>query len=315
MPTLQQDLSAPLWDFQQKIEATKNKITKTWTASKYRPNAFKVSSFQGNDAFELCAREISEHLWKPILEELFKKAEKVILSATECLESKTKGVATQLLKVLEMEWRKFCQDEVLKTLQAKGMRVLYKEQYFGTVNHYFNHKYDELKICPDQLVEEFLWMVEDTDFKTYQAIDIDGVQFITDPIYQATETDPIYQATPTDIDKIKKTLEERLRKARTIVVERRKKADLHTRQKEELHDVVLGHWQVEHKTFVDDIMKEIRENVLMPYQEWVTKTVTPQNQELIEQALEDSSIVAERRRLKDLIKNMQECEERLKSIV
>lgn len=170
VPTFEEALSKPLWHFEKAVRETKGKITPEWTSEKYVPNAFRTPCFQGNQAFELCARDICELFWKPIVEVLFSEIDAVICKALDTLDRCTAGVSPNLLKALKNEWvGNFYRSQLLQPFEETCKAVLAKERCFGTVNHYLTHKVDTDRICPDDLIEEYYNMIQEDDLSTYRS--------------------------------------------------------------------------------------------------------------------------------------------------
>merc|ERR1712048_907755 len=149
-----------------------------------------------------------------------------MLSATECVRKKGKGISETLASYLTKEWSTFFNDVVWGKFDSHCDRLLNKERRFGTLNHYFEAKCEEFTMCPDEHLEALLGMVSEDVFVNKER----GTMRLK------------------NILEVRNTLEELYQKARTIVVEQRRKADLHARQRVEVHREVRAHWQVEHKT-------------------------------------------------------------------
>ncbi len=82
--------------FQEAIHVTRDK-TKTleWVNAMIEENQFKCPSFQGEDAFVCCLKDITE-MWKPLVHKLVHEAEKHLEKSMAYVETDTIGVSKTL---------------------------------------------------------------------------------------------------------------------------------------------------------------------------------------------------------------------------
>ncbi|CAD7954867.1 unnamed protein product [Amoebophrya sp. A120] len=64
---VEERITEELERFVQGITETEENITKQWTDSKYKKNAFHPPQFQGEEAVKKCMREIVDIWWAPLL--------------------------------------------------------------------------------------------------------------------------------------------------------------------------------------------------------------------------------------------------------
>ena len=153
----------------------------------------------------------------------------------DTLRSHATGVPRALLSTVSREWDSKC-NGLFDALKKTFTNRLKKEIHFGTMNHYLTSKFKAEEVLPDDLMDSIVALIA------------------TISIHATNQPHVLQKLT---------TLKEQW--ATKFAAK-----SLHEQQQQRLFHAVKAVWAVEHKTFIDCIMKETTELLLAPTHEWVT---------------------------------------------
>ena len=151
------------------------------------------------------------------------------------------GVPRALLSTVCREWDSHC-NVMFDALKKTFINRLQKEIHYGTMNHFLTSKFKADEVLPDDLMDSIV-----TKLMT-----MDPTFFTTK--YTTNRPHIVQQLTA-------------LKEQWTTQFAAK---SLHEQQQQHLFHAIKAVWVVEHKTFVDSIMKETTELLLAPTHEWVT---------------------------------------------
>ena len=309
---LEEPVSAHLKNFQEGIHGTEKKITHEWVFDKLHPNSFKCPFFQGTDALDLCMAEIITW-WEPILSEYSQNVENLLASYIDILKHRA---PVRLYKAIACEWKNAC--SVMCANLKKAVRVcLQKEADFGTMNHYLTSKFEAEEIMPEGLVDD---IVDNIKREVATAFD----EWYADK-YGSTSSNegssilrsrqltsvPAKVHAYTRTSSFKELLKEEICKAKDRWVIMFARKSLHEQQQYRLFDAIKAQWAVEHKTFIDCVLKETRETLMKPSLEWFTRLPSS---EVKSAAVEDREQKDKRDDLKHQLERMHNCMHELKQM-
>ena len=158
-------------------------------------------------------------------------------------------------------------------------------------------KYEGDMIVPEELVDEFIDSVTSSD--------------VEEKVHPATQS---LTPLPTNhLDEVKGKLRVKLERVRSSYEEKFKRKSLHEQQQHRLHAAVIAATNVEEKTFTDMIFK-LSMKVIEGVQEW-TRNKLFADQYVRERAVEDRNISSKRLILQDTLQKMNDCLEKISSIV
>ena len=86
---------------------------------------------------------------------------------------------------------------------------------------------------------------------------------------------------------------------------------LHEQQQARLFYAIEAVWAVEHKTFIDTILKETTEHLMQPRKDWLS-TALINNEAIKQAAVEDPKAEQKRHDLKERLSRMNQCMEELR---
>mmetsp|Transcript_14631 Transcript_14631/g.25910 ORF Transcript_14631/g.25910 Transcript_14631/m.25910 type:complete len:628 (-) Transcript_14631:71-1954(-) len=282
--TLEEPISEHFQKFKESIHATERKVQKPWSDKKLNPNVFECPFFQGGPALQSCMKEITDW-WRPIMTKYVDGIEHVALNHVfPALESQTQGIPHVLRHTIHREWNIECR-RVTKELKCIFENRLRKEIPWGTVNHYLTSKFKGEEALPDELIEDLMSQV-------------------AKKINSSNAED--YAISAKDI-----RTEIAFAKERWSV--RFGAKGLHEQQQQRLFHAVKAVWTVEHKTFIDYILKETTENLMRERARWVS-TALFTNHKIKEAAAEDPAHQQKRQDLKDKRERMEKCLVELQSM-
>mmetsp|Transcript_7721 Transcript_7721/g.21508 ORF Transcript_7721/g.21508 Transcript_7721/m.21508 type:complete len:179 (-) Transcript_7721:269-805(-) len=164
------------------------------------------------------------------------------------------------------------------------MVCLEEEGSFGTTNHYFDSKFREDEICPPAFIQKVLSKA------------------------QAIEN---YNSIPAS--KLQSNLERWLNEARQEVASSTCHADLLTNQKKRLFAAVRAHFDVEKKTFVDNILKKTKDILIQGRKDWIDRCLL-RSDEILQAAGEDEDIKQMREDLLNRVERLEECMSLLRDV-
>ena len=327
---LQEPISAHLELFRGEIMATHDRVTKDWSDEKFKPSVFECPFFQGSEALRACMQDITSW-WHPILEKYRVRVEHVARAhVKEVLASEAHGVPVSLQSAIVSEWELEC-NSVFGHLKEVFENRLRKEVPFGTVNHYLTTKFNEAETLPDQLVEDCTilmrakWAEREDMLKRQKQQAEDAFAKVSALSNSQAESkrnvDAVLQAEVALKNACRNVnVEMALDMVRVSLVEAKSRwvnafdnSSLHVQQQHRLYHAVKAVWAVEHKTFVDYILKETNEHLLQPRDFWVLSGMH-RNEVISQAAVEDPATEAKRQNLKDTLERMKQCIEEIKGL-
>lgn len=182
------------------------------------------------------------------------------------------------------------QEHLMHTILPEFQRActvcLNEERFYGTTNHYFDSKFMQDEICPEKLIERF-------KSKAQQLLD-----------------DKIVARTPSSSSSYKNinvdNLAQCLEAAKTEVANESVHADLLENQKNRLFAAVKAHFDVEKKTFVDNLLKKTKDIVVKGHRDWIERDLL-RSSTILAAAEENEDVKKLRIDLKGKIERLQEC--------
>ena len=135
--------------------------------------------------------------------------------------------------------QEYLQAEVFPKFKTACIEALEEERFFGTTNHYFDAKFREDEICPEALIENFVTKAT--------ALWNDAEKTVRHPEY--TEYRSLSMS----------HLKDCLVNAKKEVAAHEVHADLMESQKKRVFAAIKAHFDVEKKTFVDNLLKKTKD--------------------------------------------------------
>jgi hypothetical protein len=249
------------------IEAT---LEKKWVFDKMQENVFTCVLFQGAEAFRECTQDVLS-MWKPLLQTYIDRVQSRTLEIL-CNALK-KNAPDRLQEVVIQLMKRVFKDDVYKTFAQHCWDAFDKELDWGTVNHYFNSKYDAERKLPDSLIKSLV---------TELAL-LAGNGYCTQ--------DNIHNVIITNKEKLET---------------QQQKESLHEQQQQRVFDAVKAWYSVEKKTFTDVVLKTTKTHVFESLRQWLLMRLTS-DEGVLAAAEEDEDRRRERIRLKDEIEKLGRC--------
>jgi len=254
--------------FKNEVRMTKDQLTKEWVREHYTINVFEPPFFQGATTFKRCIDIIATNWWKPLLMKYLNDIKDVLehmidadLMATKCPKQFIKTIQY----LVENEFQQY-----IENLIIDSDIVLNDERVFGTNNHYLTSKYKEQLAIPDECVKEFIDSLTERDF------------YLKSDNTVRVET----------LSEIKESIEKKL----NIVLKNNQEAFLKEPVEEQqlirIYYGIKANFDVEFKTFTDEIHKKTRLCIIDRWIYWLNTLLT--NPKLIECASEDTEITNKR---------------------
>ena len=160
---------------------------------------------------------------------------------------------------------------------------LHQEGTYGTTNHYFDSKFREDEICPDEMIGLFEKKAKDIlrrDIGTLSATL--GNKEVVGSLAQC------------------------LKEAGAEVASKQVHSDIMETQKKRVYSAVMAHFDVEKKTFVDVLLKKLKHIVVQGHSEYV-ETHILRSKEVLDGAREDDAVCKLRQDLLAKEKRLDEC--------
>lgn len=182
--------------------------------------------------------------------------------------------------------QEYLQKEVLPKFKNACQQALEEERFFGTSNHYFDSKFREDEICPKELIDSFMAKTKvlwDDSIKTPQCPN--------DASHRVLNTT---------------ALEQCLLDAKKEVAEEQVHTDLMETQKKRVFAAVKAHFDVEKKTFVDNLLKKTKEILIQGHISWI-KFHFLRSKTIEEAAKEDKNTCKLRKDLLARMERLNEC--------
>ena len=268
---LQEPVSVHMTAFKEAIHCTEKQVTKEWSDAKLKLNVFECPFFQGAEALRACMEEITEW-WRPILNTYCGNIELLSRShVQEAMASNAPNLPATLLNAVVGVWSERC-DAIFAELKRIFENRLRKEIPFGTINHYLTSKFLQNEVLPGELIDDFVKMMKDS--WEAKAFDEEGVR---NNLKNAKERWGISFA----------------------------QRSLHEQQQQRLFHAVQAVWAVEHKTFVDYILKETIEVLMLPRGPWLSSFFG--NEAILNGASEDPKVGRRRAELREVLHRMEQC--------
>ena len=282
---LEEPISMHMTAFQTAIHATQEMVTQEWSDAKLKPNHFECPFFQGGDALDSCMKDITQW-WAPALDTYCTEVEKISRAhIQQVLTEQVEHMIPACLKqVIAAEWDAKC-DELFYDLKQTFRNRLKKEIPWGTLNHYLTAKFGAEEILPQGLAEEIVVSLKrklDADVKNHTP-----------------------WANHTDAEN-REALNETLKIAKKRFSVSYGAKTLYEQQQQRLFHAVKAVWAVEHKTFIDYILKETVEHLMQPRDAWLA-TALFTNEKIKHAAVEDPAMEQTRQELKERLACMHKC--------
>jgi hypothetical protein len=188
--------------------------------------------------------------------------------------------------ILKHTDQNYLQRVVLPKFHDACMNCLHEERFFGTTNHYFDSKFLEDEICPPQLMELFKAkanaLLQDDEMsppcnnhKNYRIVSVDH-------------------------------LDACLREAKQETANQAAHTDLMANQKRRLFAAITAHFDVEKKTFVDNLLKKTKDILIHGHRDWIERELL-RSKKISESATEDEHVKKLRRDLLERVERLKEC--------
>ena len=145
--------------------------------------------------------------------------------------------------------QEYLHKSVLPKFHDACMACLHEEGFFGTTNHYFDAKFLEDEICPPKLVDRF--------YQKAQGLLKDGNKSPACSCHTAFRK--VYA------QHLKVCLEE----AKQEIANETVHTDLLDNQKRRLFAAVKAHFDVEKKTFADNLLKKTKDILIKGHCDWI----------------------------------------------
>lgn len=176
--------------------------------------------------------------------------------------------------------QKYMQTEVFPKFKTACIEALAEERFFGTTNHYFDAKFREDEICSQELIETFYSRLKNKDFSRDTTWEI---------------------------------IKDCLLEAKKEVAEREVHTDLLETQKKRVFAAVKAHFDVEKKTFVDNLLKKTKDILIKGHEEWVSQHFL-RSATILEAAKEDENTCNLRKELVERIDRLNDCMSLLRDV-
>lgn len=163
---------------------------------------------------------------------------------------------------------------------------LNEEGFYGTANHYFDAKFLEDELCPPKLIRRFKEKAE---------------QVVGDRS-KTTRHSSGSNYYVVNVDCLVDCLEE----AKAEVAREAVHTDLLENQKKRLYSAVKAHYELEKKTFVDNLLKKTKDILIKGHREWIERDLI-RSEKILENAKEDENVTKLREELKGKVERLQEC--------
>lgn len=292
LPGLEERLTLALDDLKEGVIQTKENLTVEWSGSKLQPNAFKCPLFQGGDALRECMSDVVKW-WRPMLLAFENRVEATMQeTVAPTLQSAVNGtdncficfVPAHLRECMARQW-KSALAEIMRDFRSKCNDILRREVDFGTMDNDLMDTYAAEVAFPDELIEAISIAIASSDLRhAYETKRDDGTEEVATSVLK-----PILLA------------------EKKAFAEKFNSQSLHKQQQARVLGAVQGLWQVEHMTFLDSILKELRDSVLLKYEDWL-KIGLWQSAEIKSKAVEDERASLSRARYKEVLAKMEQCE-------
>lgn len=292
--SFKEEVSSLHREFNEDIEKTEKAITQEFVNANFKPNAFEPPLFQGKEAFEKCFREIIGW-WRPVLEKFRHRADEKSRQAMHVLTSGETAFPKEFAAFLDQAWAHHCQEQVSAKFRKRLTDTLERELHFGTVNHYMETKYAGEVVLPDELVDEFLKSLKDSDFQGAPA---------------TPKRAPVHH-TP---DQVRANLKKALLRLRDAWASDFARKTLDEQQAVRIFATVKSAFAVEVKTFVDMVLKDTRDCVLKQRERWIEREMLLDEQ-IRAHAREDAATQKRRADLLVLVENLNSASQHLKGVM
>mmetsp|Transcript_27758 Transcript_27758/g.73639 ORF Transcript_27758/g.73639 Transcript_27758/m.73639 type:complete len:639 (-) Transcript_27758:131-2047(-) len=290
---MRQPISKHFSAFKEEIRGTSNRVTKEWTDSKFTEDVFECPFFQGADALLACMQDVTTW-WRPIMgtyvDEIYSIARRHV---KESLVEKACGIPVSLCNAVALEWERERHTLISRLTEIFDNR-LRKEIPWGTANHYLTSKFKGEEALPDDMVEDFLASVRKDIGINAQAFDAQTLNLGFDSTVETY-------------------LRSKLASAKERWSSQFAESTVHEQQQHRLFCAVKAVWEVEHKTFIDYILKETNEHLIAPRNRWISTTLCS-NAEIKAAAVEDPATKKKRQDFKDTVHRMEQCMCELRSM-
>ena len=174
--------------------------------------------------------------------------------------------------------QEYLQKSVLPRFHDACMRCLHEEGFFGTTNHYFDAKFLEDEICPPKLIDRFAQ-------KARRLLKDDN------GCYRQVKLDPLKQC---------------LKEAKEEIAHELVHTDLLQNQKRRIFAAIKAHFDVEKKTFVDNLLKKTKDVLIKGHSNWIEREVL-RSEAILKSATEDESVKKLRSDLVARLGRLEEC--------
>ena len=185
------------------------------------------------------------------------------------------------------------QADVFPKFKTACIEALEEERFFGTTNHYFDAKFREDEICPEALIETFAIKAQELwgdATKTVRQSNNGGYRILS-----------------------MSHLKDCLVNAKKEVAAQEVHADLMESQKKRVFAAVKAHFDVEKKTFVDNLLKKTKQILVQGHTTWILRYLL-RSTPIFESAKEDETTCKLRNDLAGRIERLNECMSLLRDV-
>ena len=181
----------------------------------------------------------------------------------------------------------------MPTFQDACLKCLDEERFFGTANQYFTSKFLEDEICPAKLINVFKQKAED--------------------LLADSDESPPHPSNNSYMKVSKDYLVECLEEAKREIGKQLKHSDLVENQKNRIFAAVKAHFDVEKKTFVDNLLKKTKDILIQGHKNFIEREFL-RSKEILDAAAEDKYVQELRQGLLERLDRLKECMKLLRDV-
>ena len=290
---LRKQLTPILKTFTNDIKKLKLNITKEWISENYEHDAWDAPFFQGKETFNKCTNKIANDWWKSVQDQFIKQIltyiKDWICDDTYDIDKEQNiNFSKQFRQIVNQEFEtnfEIWQDSFNKSCKE----ILKWEKDFNTINHYLTSKYQEYMILPEEVKEDFIESITAVDIVKHTLS-----KYYTSNKSHSIDTDQI------KIDEYKEHVSKLLNNALEKRTDDFNKLSLEDQNLERVYHAVQANYDVEFKTYPDNMMRVIRTNLFEPLEIWLNDM--DNNPVINKYAKEDIINTKLRKELKEKIK-------------
>merc|ERR1712217_638986 len=245
--------------------------------TKYRPNSFRNPLFQGEAAASACMKELCEK-WQVPLGKLLGAIKDGADEHVRSVVHERRQLSGHFSRAVIQAWKDYWRD-IQNGLIAACDKEKKREFDFGTMNHYLTAKFQTDTLLPEQCLARLIAGMEKQQQNGYG------------------------QSTPSTMNA--QQITQRWKEVRAAMEKEYEQKAVHEQQRERVFLAVKAQWSVEHKTFIDNILKTVRDQVVHGKKRFAQDMCLDEN--LRKNAVEDTSTQERRVRAKTTIQKLRDC--------